>query len=337
MGIHLEVRVTGGAEAPVSYHFDQPRVLVGRSGGADVCLPHPSVSVNHLVIHVDGSTVSVQDEQSTNGSSLGGTRLVSGRPRVWDPSEVLTVGAFSLRLLSSASAGACTDAEGTARLARALVQQVLRGSVDGDMIEDGARALVFENGPDAGKRVQMPSDGSGARWGRGTACDVVLQDGDTSREHMEVCVEQGSVWVKDLGSKNGVLVNGRSVVRRVLRHGDEVCLGATRLVFHDPADAAVHAVLAGEDEPMGALRGPSVAEDFPAVGGVHGDPAPDHGPGDGERGMATSPGEDAKPSRDEPDQGSPGGSVHPEWVVFALAAVVLLASVLGIVALLSAR
>jgi pSer/pThr/pTyr-binding forkhead associated (FHA) protein len=71
------------------------------------------------------------------------------------------------------------------------------------------------------------------RWvvGRGRASDVVVRDPDMSREHFEVTYESGRYRVRDLGSKNGLFVNGLPVDVGVLQAGDEVVAGATVLRF----------------------------------------------------------------------------------------------------------
>lgn len=77
----------------------------------------------------------------------------------------------------------------------------------------------------------------GARLTVGTNPDagiVVESDATVSRVHL-VVEEVGPAWcVRDLGSRNGTFVNGeRLISERVLRHGDEIVLGRTRLVFRD--------------------------------------------------------------------------------------------------------
>jgi pSer/pThr/pTyr-binding forkhead associated (FHA) protein len=60
---------------------------------------------------------------------------------------------------------------------------------------------------------------------------MVLGEPTVSRLHAELR-EEGEGWViADLGSTNGTWVNGWRVQRAELRAGDEVSLGAQRLVF----------------------------------------------------------------------------------------------------------
>lgn len=67
--------------------------------------------------------------------------------------------------------------------------------------------------------------------GRSRECDVVLSDPNTSRRHAEVR-RDGEGWtVVDLGSTNGIKVNGRRVDQAALQPGDRITLGLTELTF----------------------------------------------------------------------------------------------------------
>ncbi|MEQ1503841.1 MAG: FHA domain-containing protein [Myxococcota bacterium] len=63
--------------------------------------------------------------------------------------------------------------------------------------------------------------------GRGPANGVVLADDGVSWHHAQLWVEGDTVWLRDLGSRNGTFVNGdRTVASTRLRDGDEVRIGA---------------------------------------------------------------------------------------------------------------
>jgi hypothetical protein len=67
--------------------------------------------------------------------------------------------------------------------------------------------------------------------GRSRDCDITIEDPNVSRRHAEVFLENGGWWIVDLGSTNGVEVNGERVGRARLDPGDQVVLGRTELVF----------------------------------------------------------------------------------------------------------
>lgn len=62
--------------------------------------------------------------------------------------------------------------------------------------------------------------------GRGTGCQLVLDDALVSRKHAEIEVTQTAAVLVDLGSVNGVYVNGvRAAGRRPLIDGDKLVIG----------------------------------------------------------------------------------------------------------------
>jgi Protein of unknown function (DUF3662)/FHA domain len=80
-----------------------------------------------------------------------------------------------------------------------------------------------------GKRTVL--SGSRVLIGRSRDCDVTLEDPNSSRRHAELRNEDGYWIVRDLGSTNGVKVNGRRVEEAALQPGDELALGLARLRF----------------------------------------------------------------------------------------------------------
>jgi hypothetical protein len=75
-------------------------------------------------------------------------------------------------------------------------------------------------------------EGPVAVLGRSRESDCVFRDPNISRRHAELRRGPTGDWqVVDLGSTNGVKVNGRRVESSRLSPGDEVTLGTTRFVF----------------------------------------------------------------------------------------------------------
>ncbi len=67
--------------------------------------------------------------------------------------------------------------------------------------------------------------------GRSRDCDIQLADANVSRRHAELRQEGASYWIVDLGSTNGLEVNGKRVKRAKLQSGDRIMLGSTELRF----------------------------------------------------------------------------------------------------------
>ena len=94
-----------------------------------------------------------------------------------------------------------------------------------DPVDDRRQALLVGGGRRnvlSGNRVVV---------GRSREADIVLQDPNASRRHAELRREEGGWQVVDLGSTNGIKVNGRRVDHHPLRPGDQITIGVTDLTF----------------------------------------------------------------------------------------------------------
>lgn len=99
----------------------------------------------------------------------------------------------------------------------------------GEAYADQGRAVAMAtitDGPDTGQ--QIPLEAGTAYIGRGRGCEVPLSDQTVSRQHARLIVGD-VVEVVDLGSANGITVNGEQVTKVVLRPTDRVRLGDTEI------------------------------------------------------------------------------------------------------------
>ncbi len=101
----------------------------------------------------------------------------------------------------------------------------------GDRYADRAAQPVAQvtvlQGPDAGKRFQLPSGNQ--TIGRSTGCDLRLSDTLVSRRHVRVFLSPGSAEILDLGSANGITLNDELVTRGAWLRGDRLRIGDTVL------------------------------------------------------------------------------------------------------------
>lgn len=327
MGLRVVVRPRAemGADPALSectYEFEQERVLVGRAPASDVRLPGLGVGARHLSLRVESGRHVVIDHGSVNGSRLNGTQLVPERPRAVRDGDQLELGGYVLDLRLGAVVTQATSRERTLSLARRLLEAELSGA------PPTCRFVVL-NGAHAGREHPLPPPPATLRIGRGTSCQVVLDDADASREHAEVHVDLDGVLVRDLGSKNGIEVNGRKVAERRLKDRDEVLVGATMLAFEDPSEAAL-AARASEPE----VATPREPEPPPAA-----EPGEEPPPAEALELAAplstrSEPTEPMRRALRDPST-APGSSFRgPELFVLAVALVVLVLSVVGLVVLL---
>jgi two-component system cell cycle response regulator len=75
--------------------------------------------------------------------------------------------------------------------------------------------------------------------GRSSEASVRLEDDGVSRRHARVFSIGEELWIEDLGSANGTIVNGESTGRRLLQDGDKIQFGAATILkftYHDELD-----------------------------------------------------------------------------------------------------
>ena len=82
--------------------------------------------------------------------------------------------------------------------------------------------------------VKHPLDKPHLVIGRSRDCDITVEDANVSRRHAEIRTEDGAYWLIDLGSTNGVELNGKRIERERLGHGDSFVVGKTKLTFERP-------------------------------------------------------------------------------------------------------
>jgi pSer/pThr/pTyr-binding forkhead associated (FHA) protein len=87
------------------------------------------------------------------------------------------------------------------------------------------RALLISNGK------SFVIDRPHAVVGRSNRCDYVIADPNVSRRHFELRLEGADWYLTDLGSTNGVIVNGKRVSSSRLSPGDEIVVGTSNLRF----------------------------------------------------------------------------------------------------------
>jgi diguanylate cyclase (GGDEF)-like protein len=66
--------------------------------------------------------------------------------------------------------------------------------------------------------------------GRATDATIRLEDDGLSRRHAKIVQADGEVWVEDMNSANGTLVNGQRIQRGMLQDGDKIQMGSTTIL-----------------------------------------------------------------------------------------------------------
>jgi sigma-B regulation protein RsbU (phosphoserine phosphatase) len=84
-----------------------------------------------------------------------------------------------------------------------------------------------------GRTWQAQPDADGTIIGRSELCDVVLESPDISREHARIFRDPFGRWIiEDLGSSNGIFINGKRVQVCALLPGEPLIIGPFTLSIH---------------------------------------------------------------------------------------------------------
>lgn len=115
--------------------------------------------------------------------------------------------------------------------------------------------LLVVHGRPQGKSFLFPA--GEFLFGRGTECHIQPNSEWVSRQHCLLRVGPEGVSVRDLGSRNGTLVNGSRVVgERALDHGDQLQVGP--LVFEIRLDEVPVAVARPSKPDLSSALTPTV-------------------------------------------------------------------------------
>ncbi|MBL8919036.1 MAG: sigma 54-dependent Fis family transcriptional regulator [Myxococcaceae bacterium] len=106
------------------------------------------------------------------------------------------------------------------------------------------------SGPDAGKSVTDEAELVSLGTAEGNT--LQLSDNTVSRFHVELSRRGSSVVVRDVGSTNGVVVNGVTVREGQVPPGAVLQLGKTQVLVGEGKNASVPML---EDESLGSLKG----------------------------------------------------------------------------------
>lgn len=235
------------ADAPseLSITLDAPRVIIGRGDGCEVRLPDPSVSRRHASIRQRGGEHVLIDEKSTNGTFIGRVKLPPEAPRVVRSGELVRIGRVWLEIRIEPKLATKAGAAAAKELALELCARGLN-----EQGEDPHPRVCVVEGPDKGKELRLPDAGKRYILGRGKDADLVLDDADASRRHVDVARKGDALVAHDLGSKTGTTLDGAPIGQADVawKPGQTLAFGKNRLTFEYPAAEALAEIERSPDE-----------------------------------------------------------------------------------------
>ena len=214
---------------PVVVHFVRDDYTIGRDEGNAVRLTERNISRHHARMMKHADAWRLQDLGSYNGCYVNGARVAD--TQALQHGDLIQLGDYRLSIED--------EAVGTGRTDGVLTLPGRPG------INTQADRLVMMAGPGAGQEFVL--NGDRMVLGRGEECDVSINHPSVSRVHAEIRrVSEGRYEFVDLGSANGVRVNGAEMPSTLLDGRDVIELGDVFLKFLPAGEIYI----AGADEPL---------------------------------------------------------------------------------------
>jgi pSer/pThr/pTyr-binding forkhead associated (FHA) protein len=211
-------------------------IRLGRRADLELPLPFGTLSSIHARVVRAGQSHWIEDAGSTNGTSVDGLRLDPGERRAVEPGAELRLADVRLRFEGHVAFEQTPVrrvapegvVEGTATIARRLVDDLL------GQAPASHPTLVVTRGAPA-RRLPLVDLDRPYVVGRSESCALPLDLDEVSREHAAFVRDAAGVLVRDLGSKNGVLVGGvRIATEHRPQDGDAIQIGPVTLTLEDP-------------------------------------------------------------------------------------------------------
>lgn len=195
-------------------HLVRDEYTVGRGEDNAIRLTERNISRHHAKIGRNGERWSLHDNQSYNGCYVNGARV--GEPQPLMHGDLIQLGDYRITAEDESLSSSREDGVLT-----------LPGRPGMNTQSD---RLVMLAGPNPGGELILT--GKNAVIGRGEECEISINHPSVSRVHAELRpIGDGRYEIVDLGSANGVRVNGVELPHSLLDARDVVELGDVVLKF----------------------------------------------------------------------------------------------------------
>ena len=262
--IHLD-----GSYASRQVALSRQIILLGRERDNDILLETDLASRYHAELHLEHGRALLKDCGSMNGTSVNGQKIWGLAPL--QHGDLLDIGGQRFRYEDALLLPGSRPK--TALNPTERDDPPNEETADLPALEDApaARAsslpipgrLIVSDGPHAGSRFEV--QGVLVTIGRDRDCDVVLTDSSVSRRHAQMLRQERGLYVQDLGSRNGTMLNGQRLGEpRLLEDGDTLTVGAIALHYEVEQQASTPAEQKSEPQPLKDSPVPARKREQPA-------------------------------------------------------------------------
>jgi type III secretion system YscD/HrpQ family protein len=223
---------------------------------AGIVLEDPLVSRRHAICRLTHEGFLLENLSAVNPATQNGKVITEAV--LLREGDIILIGSTFFRFTESDPS--------LEKAAEGPSEGFLEGSaLDIGLAEEARWLLKVVAGPNAGAEFSMRKGVSYVIGKDPTLSDVVFQDLSVSRQHARITVDdEERVFIEDLGSRNGVLVNGALISdRHILSSQDLVALGTTAFLVIDREQARETIFSPPAVAPLEAEKGEAVSAPAP--------------------------------------------------------------------------
>ena len=201
-----------------------------------IVLEDPMVSRKHVICRLTAEGFILENLSSVNPVTQNG-KIVT-EPVLLRESDILQIGSTFFRF--SEKTPSLTEPieeilPPPPQEEEVIVEKEDLSSVNVQTPDEVRWFLKVISGPNSGAEFALQRGSTYILGKDPNLCDIVFQDLSVSRQHARLIVDdENGVFIEDLGSRNGVLVNGEQVAdRHAVSSQDLVALGTTSFLMLD--------------------------------------------------------------------------------------------------------
>lgn len=234
-----------------------------------IVLEDPMVSRKHVICRLTAEGYILENLSSVNPATQNGKVITE--PVLLREGDILQIGSTFFRFTEQTPSFFAEPSEEISlpQEAEAIEEKEDLSSVN---VEPGGEVrwlLKVISGPNSGAEFAMQRGSTYILGKDPTLCDIVFQDLSVSRQHARLILdEENNIFIEDLGSRNGVLINGQLITEKhPVSSQDLVALGTTSFLMIDReqihetiiSPPSAPAIKAEEEMPAMAEPGPEEA------------------------------------------------------------------------------
>ncbi|MFI5334536.1 MAG: type III secretion system inner membrane ring subunit SctD [Chlamydiales bacterium] len=201
--------------------------VIGRDpDAATLVLEDPMVSRRHVIVHATSEGYLLENLSSVNPATQNG-KLVTESVLLHE-GDILQIGSTFFRFTTK----------------KPIYEEEMGGiapsfekGLDDAALESTETRWLLKviTGPNAGAEFAMRKGGTYIVGKDPNACDIIFHDLSVSRQHAKLNVDdEENIFIEDMGSRNGVLVNGEPITEKhQISSQDLVALGTTTFLLID--------------------------------------------------------------------------------------------------------